>query len=64
MCTVEVLTPWGPDSLGPNLGARAFAWAHYRAGHRYTVTRVDGLYSILCECGAQHEPGSTTITYP
>lgn len=57
--TITIETPWGEESTAnnPNLGARLFAYAHYRAGHRYTVTNVgtDDMH-IECECGKHSRP--------
>lgn len=63
--TATVETPWGTEPLGaPDQHARAFAFAHYQAGHRYTVTGDEGSMSIECECGKRYVAGSNTVEYP
>ncbi len=57
--TGVVETPWGDEPMenNPNLGARLFAYAHYRAGHRHTVTGAytDSMH-VVCECGKESAP--------
>lgn len=61
MITVE--TPWGEvlPIDEPDLFATVFAWVHYQAGHRYSVTGEEGSYRVECECGDTSDVGADRV---
>jgi hypothetical protein len=56
--SMTITTPWGDeDGSDPDFAARLFAYTHWRAGHRYTVTGPEGSMQVECECGKRSQPG-------
>lgn len=59
-------TVWYPMmEPNPNRGARIFALAHYKAGHRYTITGIgtDDMH-VTCECGMESRKDGVDFPQP